>query len=385
MNTDNPLVSIITPCMNGREYIEHAINNVLEQRFHSLEHIVVDGGSTDGTVDILRNYPHLRWISEPDNGQAHAINKGFRMARGEIIGWLNGDDSYTLGAIHYAAEYMLKNPECDIVYSDCNIIRDDGRILTVFRTRQVVGWEQLIGGWIHTPAVFFRRRILDKVGYLNENLHYVLDNEFWLRAAPYVRQHYLPRTLANFHHRSNSKSVSNYVNFSPEMCKIYEETFNREPYISQIPCEIRQKILARYFWTCGVNFLRFDRSSDAANYLLQAFERFGIMKYPEIVTECLITRYVERDVLPWQEVERLLGLLPFDACTKRTMTDWCRNEYHKLRFYAAFNRSDWSEVRRAGFRVIFRDPSMLRSRGFLSVWSEGFLGSKIMGLVRRLI
>ena len=380
-----PVISIITPCYNCADYIERAIRSVLAQRFPSFEHIIVDGASTDGTVDILRRFPHLRWISEPDRGQAHALNKGFRMARGEIIGWLNGDDSYTPEAIRAGVNYLLTHPDCDIVYGDCNIVREDGRLLTVFRTKQVSGWEQLLGGWIHTPAVFFRRHLFDRVGYLDESLHYVMDNEFWLRAAPLVRQDYLPRTLANFHLQAGSKSLTNMVGFSREMCHVYEDAFGREPYISRIPGEVRNRLLARFFWKCAVDLVSAREIDEASGYSHRALDEFHVLDYPHIVTESLITRYVQRDVRPWSEVQNLVNALPLKPSLKTQIMNWCRAAYPELRFFAAYNRHDWPEVRRAGFKLIFHHPSNLRLRGFLSIWVESLFGNRVAEFMRTLI
>jgi glycosyltransferase involved in cell wall biosynthesis len=108
-----PLVSIVTPSLSQGEFIEEAILSVLEQDYPRIEHIVVDGGSTDGTLDVLHRYQHLRWVSEPDGGQADALNKGFGMAHGEIYGWLNSDDLYLPGAISAAVEVM-RTTECGL-------------------------------------------------------------------------------------------------------------------------------------------------------------------------------------------------------------------------------------------------------------------------------
>lgn len=381
----SPVISIVTPCYNTANYIERAIRSVMDQDFTPLEHIIVDGASKDGTVGILHRYPHLRWISEPDGGQAEALNKGFRMARGEIIGWLNADDSYTPGAIRAGVEYLLDHPDCDIVYGDCNILREDGSLLTVFHTRQVTGWEQLLGGWIHTPAVFFRSRIFNKIGYLDESLHYVLDSEFWLRAAPYVQQDYLPQVLANFHHQSESKSIASFVHFGPELCRVYEAAFAKEPYSSQIPPARRIEILARCFWSTGVRLIEAGMPDQGRLYLYRAIDEFNVMQYPRIVTEILITRYIQRDVLPWTEVEKIIEALPIGKAERAQLTKWCREDYQQLRFFAAYNRLDWREVRIAGLKAAVQNPRNLRSRGFLSIWAESILGSGFANAARKLL
>lgn len=380
-----PLVSIVTPCYNGASYIEQAILNVLEQGVENFEHIIIDGASQDGTVEILRRYPNVRWLSEPDTGQANALNKGFRMAQGDIIGWLNGDDTYTPGAIQTGLNYLLTHPECDIVYGDCNILRSNGSLLTVFRPKQTQGWEQLLGGWIHTPAVFFRRHVFDRVGYLDERLRYVLDNEFWLRAAPLVRQDYLPQALANFHHQLDSKSLASFANFGPEMCLIYEEMFNREPYTSKIPLDMQRQMLARCFWHCGIQLVLNDRGQQGEIYVRQAIKRFDLMRYREIATEGIITRYIQRDILPWKEVESLIAALPLEELVRIQLLKWCRHDYWHLRFYSAYNRRDWAEVRCSGLNEVLRHPANLRLRGFLSIWAESILGSRIVNTMRELM
>jgi glycosyltransferase involved in cell wall biosynthesis len=150
-----PLVSIVTPSLNQGGFIEEAILSVVEQDYPRLEHIVVDGGSVDETLEILRRYTHLRWVSEPDNGQATAINKGFRMASGAILGWLNADDYLLPGAVA-AAVQVLSETGCALVHGGWRQVRDDG---TTIRDVAAVPFDQLrqleVANRVCQPGAFF--------------------------------------------------------------------------------------------------------------------------------------------------------------------------------------------------------------------------------------
>jgi glycosyltransferase involved in cell wall biosynthesis len=177
--------SIITPAYHQAQYIEATIQSVLAQNYPRLDYLVVDGGSTDGTLDILRRYENrLRWLSEPDRGQADAINKGFKQTTGDIVAWLNSDDLYLPGVLTQVAEFFYQHPEIDIVYGDYHLIDPTGRLLL---TRREIPFDYniLLYGlnYIGQPTVFFRRHVFDRAGYLDENLYYGLDWEYWLRLA----------------------------------------------------------------------------------------------------------------------------------------------------------------------------------------------------------
>jgi glycosyltransferase involved in cell wall biosynthesis len=211
-------VSIVTPSFNQGAFIEDALVSVKNQGYDKVEHIVIDGGSTDETISILRHYSgekqwkHLHWISEPDNGQGEALNKGFAKARGEIVGWLNSDDRYRAGCFEYVSRVFQEHPEVDVIYGDYAWIREDG---DPFRIRHEIEFNLFILLYhrilyIPTTATFFRRRVFEEGNWLDEALHFALDFEFFLRLA--TRQYrflHVPCVLGDFRFQPLSKTCRN--------------------------------------------------------------------------------------------------------------------------------------------------------------------------------
>lgn len=185
-----PRVSIITPSYNQAQFLEETIRSVLLQGYPNLEYIIIDGGSTDGSVEIIRKYePWLSyWESKKDRGQAEAINKGFRRAAGEVVAWLNSDDHYLPDVFGTVIENLSAN-KADILFGQCRIVDPQGNILNIYRTQNEVDLRNLVFFWRYPfgcppqPATFFRRSIIEKIGLLNENFHFALDYEYWLRAS----------------------------------------------------------------------------------------------------------------------------------------------------------------------------------------------------------
>lgn len=210
MKEKAPLISIITPSLNQGAYIEDNIKSVLNQNYPNLEHIIIDGCSTDGTIDILKKYDHLVWVSEKDGGQSEAINKGFKKANGEIIGWLNSDDCYEPGAFFTVVKELNRARGRYIVSGDCSVIDDEGNTIGYCKGRSS-GHRDLIKYWdrdytVPQPSVFFHRDILDRFGYLDEKLHYAMDYDFWLRISKHCRIHYIERPLAMMRAHARAKS-----------------------------------------------------------------------------------------------------------------------------------------------------------------------------------
>lgn len=196
-----PLISVVTPSYNQAPFLEDTLRSVASQNYPQTEHIVVDGGSTDGSVDIIRRHaPQLRhWVSERDRGQSHAINKGLAMAQGDVLAWLNSDDTYLPGALHAVGGFFAEHPDVDLVYGDFVYTDVAGRPMRrrhVFRT---MAYETLLyHDYLGQPAVFFRRSLFEKVGPVDESLHYCMDWDLFLRMWRVCTPRHLPTVLATY-------------------------------------------------------------------------------------------------------------------------------------------------------------------------------------------
>ncbi len=212
-----PRLSIITPSYNQGAFIEETIKSVLAQDYPNLEHIVVDGGSTDNTIAVLKNYERsLHWISEPDHGQADAINKGLRMATGDIVAYLNSDDLYEPGALKTVGEFFACHSQAAWVTGRCRTINQSNQEIRRGITAYKNIWLHLhhdkvlyVLNYISQPATFWRRAVVARVGYFDETLHYTMDYEYWLRIiSRNYRLWTLNVYLAQFRVHSSSKSGS---------------------------------------------------------------------------------------------------------------------------------------------------------------------------------
>lgn len=222
MSDSEPLlVSIVTPSLDQAQFLREAIESVRAQDYPRVEHVVVDGGSTDGTLAILGGYPELRWTSEPDRGQSHALNKGFAAARGEILGWLNADDAYVEGAISAGVE-AIRRFGVGLVYADVTRVDGDGSNPRRIRSRPDWDlWTELnVGCGIYSPAVFFTRAALEAVGPLDESLHLTMDYDLWLRIGRRFGARHVDAVWAVQRLHDDAKSIRRYEDFWPERLRV---------------------------------------------------------------------------------------------------------------------------------------------------------------------
>jgi glycosyltransferase involved in cell wall biosynthesis len=213
------LVSVVTPSLNQARYLREAIESVRAQTHAPIEHIVVDGGSTDGTLDILAEYDDVRWSSEPDRGQSHALNKGFAQAQGEVLGWLNADDAYEP---HAVSEAIAALADAELAYADVMRVNDDGINPRRIHSRPRFDlWTELnLGGGIYSPAVFFTRAALEAVGPLDERLQLTMDYDLWLRMGKQFPVRHVDSVWATQRVHGDAKTIRHYDDFWPERLSV---------------------------------------------------------------------------------------------------------------------------------------------------------------------
>lgn len=215
-------VSIVTPSYNQARYLEQTIRSVLDSTLAPFEYFVIDGGSTDWSVDVIQKYaPRLTgWVSEKDRGQADAINKGLRQAKGEIVAWLNSDDYYFPAALARAVQTFEQHPEAGMVYG--NVLSVDGQGKPFNRqTFRAFSLPDLMSFHIISqPAVFMRRSVLEQAGLLDTNYHYLLDHQLWLRLARLAPLVYIPETLAAARYHAEAKNLARTADFGREAFSI---------------------------------------------------------------------------------------------------------------------------------------------------------------------
>lgn len=224
-----PLVSIITPSFNQGSFIQLTIESVLSQEYPNLEYIVIDGASTDNTLEVLQGIDdnRLKWVSEPDSGQSNALNKGLKTARGEILAYLNSDDLLLPGAIEFTVNAFQQNADIDLIYGDCIYIDGDGK--TIGKTfGEPFDLEQALRGRIHVPqqTAFWRRRVTDKIGLFDESLHYLMDVDYWFRLdASGFETLYLPGIRGGYRLHHSSKTVAQVEGFWREWEQLIDKYF----------------------------------------------------------------------------------------------------------------------------------------------------------------
>jgi glycosyltransferase involved in cell wall biosynthesis len=219
-----PLVSIVTPSFNQARYLEAAIQSVLAQEYPRIEYLVVDGASTDGSVEIIRQYQDrlAYWVSARDSGQADAINKGLRRATGKIVAWLNSDDLYLPGAIQTTAEVFEQNPEAGMVFGNVASIDERGQTFNLQTFKPVTLPDLMAFYIISQPAVFMRRSVLEEAGYLDPTYHLLLDHHLWIRMARLAPLVYIPQTLAAARYHPEAKNIARAGAFGAEAFRILE-------------------------------------------------------------------------------------------------------------------------------------------------------------------
>ncbi len=253
------LVSIITPSYNQASYLEQTILSVLDQDYPRIEYLVIDGASTDNSVEIIKKYADqlTYWVSEKDNGQADAINKGFARATGEIIAWLNSDDYYLAGAVSSAVKIFEENPDAVLVYGDMLAVDEHGKTFNTLKYKQLTLKDLLCFQIIGQPAVFMRRSALEKTFGLDPALHFLLDHFLWIQIAQHGKILHVDQTWAAARYHAEAKNRAKAAEFGREAFRILENVKldkKLAPILAQIDRRARasaHRVDARYLLDGG--------------------------------------------------------------------------------------------------------------------------------------
>ncbi len=249
MSTGLPLVSVVTPSMNQARFLEATLRSVLSQDYPNIEYIVVDGGSTDGSPEIIRRYASKLawWVSEPDRGQTDAINKGMAHATGKIRAWLNSDDTYLPGAIRSAVSCFQSFPDAGLIYGDADYIDESGRPIGRFPAAQT-DYRKLRQGYVHIPqqAAFFRGDLWQSLGPLDPSYFFAMDYDLWIRIAKWAELRYVRQTWANFRLHEGGKTIAADDRCWPEMLRVHYREGGS--FLSVIVAKSYLRRLASPFW-----------------------------------------------------------------------------------------------------------------------------------------
>lgn len=253
------LVSIVTPSYNQAEFLEQTIRSVLDQNHADLEYLIVDGGSTDGSVEIIKRHADRLtwWVSERDSGQAEAINKGMKRARGEIVAWLNSDDAYLPGAIEAAVQALAGHPEAVMVYGDTLAVDEHNHPINALHYHQVSLEDLLCFQIIGQPAVFMRRTAFEAAGGLDPRFHFMLDHQLWIKLAQQGESLHIDQKLAAARYHPLAKNRAQATGFGIEAFRILkwaEEEPSLAPALNRVGRRARasvQRVNARYLLDDG--------------------------------------------------------------------------------------------------------------------------------------
>ena len=248
---DQPKVSIITPSFNQARFLDQTMLSVLQQDYPYIEYIVIDGGSSDGSQEIIQKYADrlAYWQSQKDKGQTDAINQGFARATGEILVWLNSDDILYPGAVSAAVRQLQEHPQVGMVYGDCHLINAEGKVIGNFPAAQT-DLKKLRRGYVHIPqqTAFFRADLWRKVAPLDDSFYFAMDYDLWTRLAAQAPLLYVPETWAAFRLHEGAKSIAADDRCWPEMLRVHYRDGGKKISLLTLKHTIRKIVQPLWIW-----------------------------------------------------------------------------------------------------------------------------------------
>jgi glycosyltransferase involved in cell wall biosynthesis len=291
-----PTVSIVTPAYNQADFLRDTIESVLSQDYPNIEYIVLDDGSTDETPNILATYgDRFRWETQVNMGQTATINKGWSQTGGEIITWLNSDDTfYNAASVREAVEHLINDPNLGIIFGDSMFTEADGTEIEV--SRPVVGftYEKMVvecENMIAQPSAFIRRAVIEKVGELDPHFYYFMDWDLWIRAGIYFKIDHVEAVWSTYRLHSESKTVAQSKKAAPELEYLYRKYFDREDVPAAIRARESEAMMNMYF-TSGNYYLTGGDTENAANVAGKAVNVHpGALMRPRNLHKYLFCKY----------------------------------------------------------------------------------------------
>jgi glycosyltransferase involved in cell wall biosynthesis len=266
MNNSNlPLVTVVTPAYNQAIFLRDTIESVLSQDYPNIELLVLNDGSTDNTEEILKEYTgRIKWETQKNMGQTPTINKGWSMTEGEIITWLNSDDTYLPGAVKGAVDYLLAHPETSVVFADSIFTEADGTPLNRTNPWTTFDYKNYVLSGknnISQPSAFIRRNVLAKAGELEPFYYYCMDWDFWLRVGLHFKIDHVDAIWSTYRLHSESKTVSQLKRAAPELEYMYKKLFSRADLPKEVKAIEKKAMMNMYFTTASLYLGADDRKS----------------------------------------------------------------------------------------------------------------------------
>ncbi len=275
-------VSVITPSYNQGKYIEQTIQSVLNQSYDNIEYLVIDGDSTDNSIDIIKKYEGkiAYWINEPDDGQADAVNKGLKRAIGDLVCWVNSDDILYPDYVASRVRQFKENPNVDMIYGDIEQGPEPSRKrLRKGKQTNIKNMLKYAECPIPQQSAMWRREVVKKLGYLVPQWHVVLDREYFIRIAAHGLIKYVPGAVAFFRNHEQSKSIQSKLKWAEELPKYYEMVFNDNIY--HLPSNLlsyKDKCLSKIYLKCAKMSERAGKKSEAEKFYKQ-FKKTSLLNY----------------------------------------------------------------------------------------------------------
>ncbi len=373
-----PKLSIITPSYNQGEYIEETIRSILWQGYPNLEYIIVDGGSTDNTVSIIKKYePFLtRWVSEADRGQADAINKGLHQATGDIVAWLNSDDVYPEGTFVTVAQTMSDHPEVDVLYGNCYFVDEHSRRIKSDFFGQPFNLKSfLFQNYIPQPSTFLRLASLSDVALIDEHYQFCMDYEFWWRLAFADKTfQYCPELWSAYRLHETSKTVSRaWVQWS-ERVRFLETLYSQPGDVKGLR-PYQNKILGQTHWRAAWSFWQVDQPDKALDHA-----RTGFQLTPDYVVDrayiLFIMGHMPEEMPQLSKIEAYCQAMSNIIPSKLRRKAWRRIQARHHGLLAVFRQDVTKQALvKHAWRAGFLDPKWFRRGEILELIIANLIGT----------